>query len=308
MIVFLNPAAGGGTALKKWSQIRDELPSSGEGIEICSLADPAELALIVADAVARGETRLVAAGGDGTVHHLLNTLMMLPLDIRKQAILGAIGLGSSNDFHKPFVNSHLLRGVPLHIDFEHPCLRDVGVVEVTSNGHTVRRCFLINASIGLTAEGNRFFNSPDSMLGWLKKHNTALAILYAAVNSIFRHQNDLVRLHLVDGEPWQLSLTNLGVVKNPHFSGSLRYDLPIDYTSGTFGICVATDLGLLQRLRLLLSLSHGRFPRNNNAWVKSSSALTIEADNDFPVEVDGEILLGGTASFSIIPQGIKVCS
>jgi diacylglycerol kinase family enzyme len=45
-----------------------------------------------------GIDTLLYAGGDGTMNHLLNTLMSIDHKLWKHCLFGGIGLGSSNDF------------------------------------------------------------------------------------------------------------------------------------------------------------------------------------------------------------------
>ncbi len=73
------------------------------------------VAASVREAVAKGERAFIAAGGDGTVNLLLNAVMELGsgvTDIR----IGAVGLGSSNDFHKPHGPDSVIAGVPVRVD------------------------------------------------------------------------------------------------------------------------------------------------------------------------------------------------
>ena len=61
-------------------------------------------------ALARGTRVFIAAGGDGTAHALLNALVDAPGRPPLDALaLGAVGLGSSNDLHKPVRHAHRRR-------------------------------------------------------------------------------------------------------------------------------------------------------------------------------------------------------
>src|SRR5512141_1510213 len=101
MLIFFNPAAGGGRALNRWDKIAPRVASLNR-IQLQLLDGHADALQVLINAVERGETEIVAAGGDGTVNAVLN-LLMNPLlrDKLDSLAFGAIGLGSSNDFHKP---------------------------------------------------------------------------------------------------------------------------------------------------------------------------------------------------------------
>lgn len=308
MVVFLNPKAGAGSALRKWELVAPSLPSSTAPLRVFMLNGRSSLDEGVLQFLQMGETDFVAAGGDGTVNTLLNSLLSSGTGNQgKMCRLGAIGLGSSNDFHKPFIPEQFVDTVPCKIDFEHARPRDVGCVSIEQNGITTKKYFLINASVGITAEANRFFNNPDRILAQLKQAHTASAILYAAFATIISFQN--VRTRLQDGNigAFTTNLTNLGVVKNSHFSGNLAYDSPISYDNGNLQIHLCHDMKRWDVVRLFNALSHGRFRtiKNTRSW--SSPSLTVSADHPFAVEFDGEIAETKTATFSALQQFLKVC-
>ncbi len=308
MIILLNPLAGGGTALDTWRKISAILPPIREKIELHFLRAELDLDGIVRAAVSRGDYHFLAAGGDGTVNAAVNALMRLSGSLRERVVLGAIGLGSSNDFHKPADAAHFVEGVPVKMNYQNPDWRDVGSVRIEQSGHSSMHFFLINASAGITAEGNAFFNNPDLLLAWLKRHSTPMAIFYAALRALLMHENQTCTLGIRGQSPMSLNLTNLGIIKNPCFSGSLKYDVPADFADGNFHVFLAEDMGLIERVSLLRALSHGKF--RNLAKTRSwhAPALTVASSKPFPLELDGEIHQADHAEFTILPKTLQVCS
>jgi diacylglycerol kinase (ATP) len=308
MIVLLNPHAAGGTAMSKWRRLCVTMPPSREDVEVHFLTSGIDIAATITEASARGDRHVLAAGGDGTVHTALNALMQLPEHVRKSFVLGAAGLGSSNDFHKPFEATRLHEGVPVRMDFSKPVWRDVGCVRIGYEMNWITRFFLINASAGITAEGNALFNSPGPVLASLKRTSTPLAIAYAANRALAAHRNIPATLRIPGEAPINLKLTNLGIAKSPHFSGSLHYDTAANYSDGLLQVHAAYDMGLMERFRLLIALSHGRFRglAKTQSWTLAHLSLT--AESPFLLELDGEIHKADLAEFSVVPQAIQVCS
>ncbi len=308
MMILLNPRAAGGKAPEKWRRISAVLPPHRERIEFCFLNSHTDVDELVERAAKQGELHYVAAGGDGTVNAVVNALMRLPDGLRKRVVFGAVGLGSSNDFHKPFDTDHTIEGVPARLNFARPTWRDVVRVGTSFNGQSSVHYFLINASAGIAAEGNALFNKPDFLLAWLKMHATPLAILYAALRALAFHRNRPLTIESPGHPAQQYRLTNLGIVKNPHFSGSLRYDMPALYDNGSMGVFVAEEMNLCERIRLLRALSCGDFGRLAKTHTWQASHLTIAAPSCFPLELDGEIHQASRAEFSVLPRILQVCS
>ncbi len=304
MTIILNPFAAGGRAMKKWSALLEARPViiEGSALEILGERDPIDE--IVREALLRGERYFVAAGGDGTVNLLLESLMKAGCPAG--AALGAIGLGSSNDFHKPYWKEDCVADVPLKIDFTRARPRDVGSLTYGSPGS--RRYFLVNASVGVTAEANDLFNHPDRLLAFQKRHAAPSAIYYAALKTILSYRNRSVTIGSAGGETFQARLTNLGVVKSPHFSGDLSYGGAPSYDDGLLKLYLCEDLNTRELLRLLRALGGNNGHRSAagmRTW--SSREITVEADSPFAVEFDGEVIRTTDARFTVIPQSLKVC-
>jgi diacylglycerol kinase family enzyme len=186
--------------------------------------------------------------------------------------------------------------------------RDVGSITYKDGDSYRTEYFLVNASVGVTAEANRFFNSPDKTLQNLKRFHVPSAILYAAVKTIASFQN--VHAWVISTETGlkAVDLSNLGVVKNPNFSGSLHYPRAADYSSGKLSVYLSHGLSRLALFPLLSKLTRGRFDEGDKTCSWCTSTLEVFADRPFVIEYDGEIITTTCAHFSILPRHLKVCS
>jgi diacylglycerol kinase family enzyme len=304
MTIILNPTAAGGKAMKKWSTLLEAMPAILEGSALSVLEGPGSAGMAVREALARGERYFVAAGGDGTINLLLETLMRA--GFAKDAALGAIGLGSSNDFHKPYRKEDCVSGIPMKLDFVRARPRDVGSFVYAPEG--TRRYFLVNASIGAAAEANDFFNHPDRLLAFQKRHAPPSAIYYAALRTIFSYRNLSVTISSSGEGSFQARLTNLGVIKSPHFSGDLSYGGVPSYDDGLLKLYLCEDLNRRELLMLLRALGRKNGPRAAGVlktW--SSPDLSVRSDAPFAVEFDGEVVRTAAADFTVYQKSLKVC-
>jgi diacylglycerol kinase family enzyme len=285
-LVLLNRRAHGGRASERWRRVADRV--DGEVAE-------GDCGTAVAEAIARGVRSFIAAGGDGTVNAVLNSIVAskseAPLE---EFTLGAVGLGSSNDFHKPY--RRVEGGIPLHVDQEEAQLRDIGVLRTGST----MRYFLIGASFGTAAYGNYLFDRGAGVLGWLKPRWTGGAIAWAALSAIAGHRN----VH-AEGVP---PFASLSVMKSRHLSGSLSFDSAAGMDDGQFAVHICDATSRRKLLRVLWNLQRGRFSGTPGcrSWVSSKVELGTEAP--IPCEVDGEIVEGQRFEIAILPERIRVCS
>ena len=241
MLILLNPSACEGNAIKKWEKIKDDLflkYGKADIITVNGTATKNEIKKYIE----RGETDFIAAGGDGTINHLLNDIVRLTNGNLKDIRIGAIGLGSSNDFHKPYNRDRLVGQVYCRMDFNNTIKHDLcKVIYEDENHNTYSKYFVLNSSIGITAKANFLFNRPDRILSYLKRKNTNIAILYAAIKTILTFKNIKVYVNSKEYSR-EIKLTNMGIVKNPNFSGSFCYDTEYNSGNGTFWIHICENM------------------------------------------------------------------
>lgn len=90
--LVVNPTADRGRAAAAAASIEERVRGAGHDVLRVQAADAAALRDRVAEHVAGGAHRIVVAGGDGLVHHLLPALA------GTSAVLGIVPVGSGNDF------------------------------------------------------------------------------------------------------------------------------------------------------------------------------------------------------------------
>jgi diacylglycerol kinase family enzyme len=319
--IFVNPGATYGTGRERWSRVEGELRHRLGGFEVEEISAPEQLRGRLAELVRRGERRFVAAGGDGTVNLLLNAIMALPESEPPERelpdgevargdgiVLGAVGLGSSNDFHKPFDRSATIEGMPVKVDFNGARERDVIRIEYEEpEGPVATRYSLINASVGVTAEANARFNEPN----WFIRAARAVSVdaaISAAVITALATWTDVTCALAIDGEePAMASVTNLGVFKNAHFGGALCYDAPVAPDDGMLGVGLCENMSAFETVATLSALRKGRFSGRPKTRTWRARSLSVQGDRVFALETDGEVLQARSARFSIAPRRVSCC-
>lgn len=307
MLVFLNPGASYGRAATRWRAIRDELAERAGGFEVEEIRSAEGTLDSMGRAIEDGERTFVAAGGDGTVNLVLNTMMELECDVG--VTLGAVGLGSSNDFHKPFGSGSSVAGVPVRLDCERakPC--DVIRVDFDGDdGVRATRFAIINSSLGITAEANAGFNAPTRLVRAGRSISVDAAIVASVLHTLATYRDVDCRIVIDGTDEGSFSVSNLGVIKNPHFAGSFCYDTPIEPDDGLIGVNLCERLTRFQALATLAALKRRRFrgrPKTRS-WI--ARRARVEGDRVFALETDGEVVHARIAEFSVVPKRIRCCS
>ncbi len=306
--LLINTGANNGKAALKWKRIQDQVlfeleERSGEQV-VEEYGFTPELLRKLIDL---GVDHFISAGGDGTVHHLINTLIDLEgTNNCSNFTIGAIGLGSSNDFLKPVKRK--INGIPVKIDPANTSFADLGMVEFDSpDGKRRKKCFIVNSGIGVTADANQLFNKGDVLIRWMKPKWVGGTIIYTAVKTIFSYQNKLVKIRNGENEK-ELNLSNLAMIKIPFVSGSFRYDQEVKKDDGLLGLNYCENMSRWELIRTLVDLSKGKFikpgySKRQSAFVKE---LEISAKDWIAVETDGEVELANNIRYSIVPKAIRV--
>jgi|GEM_PF-260747 len=304
-LVLLNPLAGGARSRERWERAEPAVRAAACP-QVLELDAAGAWRRRVQAALESGVWFFIAAGGDGTVHALAEALALSPrrppLD---HLTLGAVGLGSSNDFHKPVARR--VGGVPVRLG-PGVSARDVGVVRAWMDGGAREtHCFVVSASVGVVAEANHFFSNGDPFQGWLRGRWTTGAILNAARHAITHHRERPARLRIAGEGTRRTDVTNLSVSKTPFVSGSFRYDVAIDPADGRLLVCLCEGMTRGGAVRALADLARSRFAgrAGRTAWRTPSAALL--PDEAVTLELDGETCLARRVAFGVLPERIQVC-
>lgn len=102
LVVIANPRAGRGKVGAHLVEIERILADAGLSYRIVRTTHPGHATEAARDALDRGERYLVAAGGDGTVHEVLNGMIAGDRPVAGDAVLGVVAAGSGCDFARSF--------------------------------------------------------------------------------------------------------------------------------------------------------------------------------------------------------------
>jgi YegS/Rv2252/BmrU family lipid kinase len=242
-------------------------------------------------AAADGWPIIVAAGGDGTIHEVVNGLMQAS-EKEQRATLGIIPMGTANDLADVM---HLPRDVTAacqRIAAGNSCVIDVGTV----NG----QFFANNSALGL--EPVVTINHEQ-----MRRVKGNLRYLLAALKGIIQAKPWHMRLVWDDGA-YEGSVT-LVSVGNSNRTGGLFYMTPYAMLDdGLLDIVYALGLTRWQLLKLLPKTFKGDHIHHPMVRYLRSKSVSITASPCTPIQADGEVIdrTATEVNYSIIANKLRV--
>ena len=308
MAVVLNPFAGGGLATTRWESIKDQMPSP---YIVINLPKIQHLHDHLSEAYLSGIRTFIAAGGDGTVNLLSQTLIERFNEHKLQEVsLGAIGIGSSNDYHKPMAQTSCIHGYPCRLNVNQIQKRDLLKLTLSTNHREHQRVALLNASCGITAKANELFNTHAPILRFLKKVSINLAILFTAIQSICTYRNQSMTI-ATDETTLHYPITNIGITKSPFFTGEFAYEDQFIPDDGSYSVYICHNMNVWDVMKRLFRLKKHQFISDKKALcIKLNEASTVKifSNNLFPFEFDGETAWVNSVTITMMKQCIRCCT
>ena len=147
LVLIANPNAGRGTVSKALPRVESVLRNKNLAYRIVRTTHPGHATEAARQALSDGERYLVAVGGDGTVHEVVNGMVRDGGPVAADAVLGVVAAGSGCDFVRSF-------GLPPDAEQAAERLtgdrvRTIDVGTVTCAGRHQTRCFVNIAEAGL---------------------------------------------------------------------------------------------------------------------------------------------------------------
>ena len=245
-----------------------------------------------AAADAAGYESVIAVGGDGTVHEVLNGLMAIPAEQRPA--LGVLPTGSGNDTRRTL-------GVPT----------DLTLAALTI-GSGVRRRFDVGVCNGI------YFN--NSFAAGLDAKVTAKAVEYKVTkgrDGLWLYLTALMHVLLNDLDSFDLTVAFDGaapeshdtlivaVTNGPTYGGGFFITPDAIPDDGLFDVCMIDPLGLPEALLRLPFVIAGKHTGMKPVHMSRHHSLSIRSATPLPAQIDGEVLLDTHYEISILPNAIE---
>ena len=293
-LLIANPAAqsGKGALIAEHAAALLRAGLSEDALSVVFTNQPMHASDIAAHS--EGFATIIALGGDGVIHEVVNGLMWRKAADRPS--LGVIAAGSGNDYARALGLStkidqacdQLLRAEPYPVD----------IGKVNEDFFMETLSFGLDAAIALDTMERR------------KKSGRKGAVLYmeSGFNQLMNHLDEYPYKASFDGGALNESrLITFAVQMGPYYGGGVKICPEAKLDDGLFDVCIShPPITALKAIKTFLKAKSGKHVGMPNFEFERARKLTLDFETEPPAQMDGEKVTGKHLDISIEHSAIRV--
>jgi diacylglycerol kinase (ATP) len=304
-LVIVNPVAGRSRRdARAWRAMEQALRAARLSYDIEWTTGPGDGTRIAADAWQQGRERFLVAGGDGSVHDVVNGLMAArhvhgdpasPGPTRMPTVV-PLPLGTGNDWSRSLDLPGKPAALAAIIRRDHTVPHDVGRIEFpAADGSPGRTCWFINVA-GAGFDAHVIERIPT-------RTPSKFAYLAGALRELTRYRSPAFTLTVDDDPDTAARRLLLAFIANGRYCGGRMHIAPTArQDDGAFDLVTIADVGLLRALPKLAKLYLGGLLRDPLVTHRLVQRVRIDAQPAAGIEADGQ-LIGRTPAVISVQRG-----
>lgn len=298
--LILNPMADMGRAWKTANALRPIAQEFDGELTWSGTVYPTHAIELARQAAEEGYDMVIAMGGDGTVHEVMNGLMQVPAE--KRPIMGVVPIGSGNDFayslgltqRSAHALAHALKG---------ESIQSVDIGRMTDE-HGRKEYFDNTLGIGFDAVVTIRSHKLPIVKGFLM-------YLTAVIQTIILNHNPAQVKIETDTETWQSNTLMVTLCNGPREGGGFMLSPESRNTDGKMEYVIVNKVSRGMMFRLVPEFMNGTHMRFKQIRMGSFKTFSLTSDRPLYIHADGEIFTSfgsnlRKVSFEILPQALKV--
>jgi diacylglycerol kinase (ATP) len=293
-VFLVNPVSANGKTGRRWPQIARAAHAAGLRGEAIFSERAGQLGELAREAADDGASLLVVVGGDGTVHEVVNGIAG-----REGVELALIPRGTGWDFARTHAIPKRLRDA-LRIATDGTARPfDLGRVSYQTVGGRAAAWLANMASVGMTGAVAAKANSTTKALGAKASYLLALGVVFA------RWQNVHLKVE-VDAETREALMQDVVVAVGRYLAGGMMITPDAEPDDGLFDVLLIGDLTKTELVRVMPKIYRGTHLPHPKGEVLRGRAVSIEADEPLPIQLDGEQPGTTPTRFETVPAAIRL--
>ena len=297
MVLICNSRSGRGGVAKALPEVRAELDKRGLEYQLRYTEGAGHATVLAREALDAGSRFLVAVGGDGTVHEVVNGMLEDDKAVNPEAVFGVVAAGTGSDFIKTFGIRAIPSAAVGHLDGPNSFTIDIGKITYTEDDRSVTRYFPNIAEAGLGAE---VVAKAARLPRWLGP----TVYLFAFWLTMGKHKACNVKVDLVD-RTYEGPMNNMVVANGQFFGGGMKIAPKAAPTDGLLDIQIehARKKDAIAMMPRVFKGTHVPHPSVKEA---KRVRVSIETERPLLIEADGEVLGYTPASFEVLKDVLSL--
>jgi diacylglycerol kinase (ATP) len=298
--LILNPMADMGRAWKTANDLRPIAQEFKGPLSWSGTVYPTHAIELARQAGEEGYDMVIAMGGDGTAHEVMNGLMQLPEE--KRPTMGVVPIGSGNDF----AYSIGLTKRPDHalahaLKAENIQAVDIGMM---TDEHGRREYIDNTLGIGFDAVVTIRSHRLPIVRGFLM-------YLTAVIQTILLNHNPAKVTVETDNGKWEDQILMLTLCNGPREGGGFMLSPDSKNDDGKMESVAVTKVSRAMMFRLVPEFMSGTHMRFKQIRMGDFKKMTLTSDRPLYIHADGEIFTSFGSnlrklSFEVLPGALKV--
>ncbi len=303
-VVVVNPRSQGGALARKWPAIERTLRHELPEFDAVMTESPGDATRKTRAALAAGAERVVAVGGDGTIHEVANGFFEGGKPVKPGAELAVLPFGTGGDFRKTPPIPRDVADAARIIRAGHTRTIDLGRLEYIDHAGQPASCIFINiASFGIGGLVDDYVNRSSKMLGG------KVSFFMAALRAGMSYKNQRVRLQLHDQDREETTIYNVAVANGRYFGGGMFIAPHAELDDAKFDVVTLGDLSFMDTLKDTRAIYKGTHLASPKVTSRRAAKVLAEPLDDGArvlLDIDGEALGRLPATFTVLPHALEL--
>jgi YegS/Rv2252/BmrU family lipid kinase len=298
--LILNPMADMGRAWKTANDLRPIAREFKGEISWSGTVYPTHAVELARQAAEEGCDLVVAMGGDGTAHEVMNGLMQVPAE--RRPVMAVVPIGSGNDFaYSIGITQRSAHALAHALAAEKVEAVDIGKM-TDEHGHV--EYFDNTLGIGFDAVVTIRSHKLPIVKGFLM-------YLTAVIQTILLNHNPAHIKIETESETWEDRLLMLTLCNGPREGGGFMLSPDSKNDDGVMETVAVTKVSRAMMFRLVPEFMKGTHMRFRQVRMGSFKRLSLTSDLPLYIHADGEIFTSfgsdlRKVSFEILPKALRV--
>ena len=294
--VIINPTSGNGKSKKLWPVISHELSKNNIDFEFSFTKYEKHSTTLIQNALNKGFKKFISVGGDGTLHNIVNGILILKIKNISEIKIGVIPIGTGNDWIKTYGISTNYKKAIQTIKKENTIYQDIGKITLSTNN----KPYYFNNLAGIGFDGF-VVNKVNKY-----KYLGFLAYLTGALVSLTKFKNNNLKINFNSTELKGKSLMFLfGICK--YSGGGMQLTKDVKVRNGLFDISYIENIDLLTVITNIVNLFNGKITNHKAIKTFKSNKIEVEilSKHKAYIQADGELIPTDHFKVSILPKAIQ---